>query len=40
MKKDYKVVLFDFSGHGNSEENNFDVTLSKSTMELPKVVEH
>ena len=37
MDLDYKVVLFDFSGHGDSEGNDFDVTLSKSTKELEVV---
>jgi len=32
-----KVVLFDFSGHGESGGKDFDVTLSKSTSELEKV---
>ncbi len=39
MKENYKVILFDFSGHGSSEGNDYDVTLSKSTMELTKVLE-
>lgn len=39
MEENYKVILFDFSGHGNSEGNDYDVTLSKSTMELTKVLE-
>lgn len=34
MAKNYKVVLFDFSGHGDSEGNDYDVCLSKSTKEL------
>lgn len=38
MNENYKVVLFDFSGHGNSEGNDYDVTLSKSTRELAKVI--
>lgn len=29
MKENYKVILFDFSGHGNSEGNDYGVTLSK-----------
>lgn len=37
MELNYKVVLFDFSGHGNSEGNDYDVTLSKSTYELDLV---
>lgn len=32
-----KVVLFDFSGHGDSEGNDYDVCLSKSTDELERV---
>lgn len=39
MNENYKVILFDFSGHGNSEGNDYDVTLSKSTMELSRVLE-
>ena len=39
MKENYKVILFDFSGHGSSEGKDYDVTLSKSTMELTKVIE-
>lgn len=39
MKENYKVILFDFSGHGESEGNDYDVTLSKSTMELTRVLE-
>lgn len=39
MKRNYKVVLFDFSGHGNSGGNDYDVTLSKSTMELKTVID-
>ena len=35
--KGFKVVLFDFSGHGESEGNGYDVTLSKSTSELSRV---
>lgn len=34
MELDYKVVLFDFSGHGDSKGNDYDVCLSKSTKEL------
>lgn len=34
MNLNYKVVLFDFSGHGDSEGNDYDVSLSKSTSEL------
>ena len=37
MNKGFKVVLFDFSGHGESEGNDYDVTLSKSTSELSRV---
>lgn len=37
MDKNYKVVLFDFSGHGESEGNDYDVTLSKSVSELKLV---
>ncbi len=37
MNLNYKVVLFDFSGHGDSEGNDFDVSLSKSTDELETV---
>ena len=33
----FKVVLFDFSGHGESEGNDYDVTLSKSESELETV---
>lgn len=32
-----KVVLFDFSGHGDSKGNDYDVCLSKSTDELARV---
>lgn len=39
MNDNYKVVLFDFSGHGESEGNDFDVTLSKSTKELEIIFE-
>lgn len=35
----YKVVLFDFSGHGDSEGNEYDVCISKNTKELEKVFE-
>lgn len=34
MNRNYKVVLFDFSGHGESEGNDYDVCLSKSVEEL------
>ncbi len=34
MTNNYKVVLFDFSGHGDSEGNDYDVCLSKSVEEL------
>ena len=37
MNKNYKVVLFDFSGHGESEGKDYDVTLSKSVSELKLV---
>lgn len=37
VNKGFKVVLFDFSGHGESEGNDYDVTLSKSTSELSRV---
>lgn len=37
MGHNYKVVLFDFSGHGESEGNDYDVCLSKSTDELSRV---
>lgn len=33
----YKVVLFDYSGHGESEGDSRDVCLSKSVSELEKV---
>ena len=33
----YKVVLFDYSGHGDSEGSSRDVCLSKSVSELEKV---
>ncbi len=33
-----KVVLFDFSGHGDSEGNDYDVTLSKSCSELRTII--
>lgn len=36
-EKGYNVVLFDFSGHGESEGNDYDVCLSKSVSELTKV---
>lgn len=39
MNLDYKVVLFDFSGHGDSEGKDYDVCLSKSTKELKKIFE-
>ena len=35
--KNYKVVLFDYSGHGDSEGSSIDVCLSKSVSELEKV---
>lgn len=37
MQNNFKVVLFDFSGHGESEGNDYDVTLSKSVSELKLV---
>ncbi len=37
MQNNFKVVLFDFSGHGESEGNDCDVTLSKSVSELKLV---
>lgn len=37
MKLNYRVILFDFSGHGDSEGNDYDVCLSKSTKELERV---
>lgn len=37
MDLGYKTILFDFSGHGESEGNDFDVSLSKSTDELRRV---
>lgn len=37
MNLGHKVVLFDFSGHGDSEGNDYDVCLSKSTDELSRV---
>ena len=37
MNNNCKVVLFDFSGHGESEGNDYDVTLSKSVSELSVV---
>ena len=33
----YKTILFDFSGHGESEGQDLDVCLSKSTDELRQV---
>lgn len=39
MKLNYKVILFDFSGHGDSEGNDYNVTLSKSTSELNSILE-
>lgn len=38
MNLNYKVVLFDFSGHGESGGNDYDVTLDKSTAELELVL--
>ncbi len=40
MKNNFKVVLFDFSGHGESEGNDYDVTLSKSVSELKLVFDN
>lgn len=40
MEKSYKVVLFDFTGHGESEGKDYDVTLSKSTKDLKNVLEN
>ncbi len=37
MELKYKVILFDFSGHGESEGNDYDVSLSKSTDELSRI---
>ncbi len=36
-ERGFKVVLFDYSGHGDSEGNDFDVTLSKTLGELEQV---
>ena len=33
----YNIVLFDYSGHGESEGNDYDVCLSKSVSELASV---
>ena len=33
----YNVILFDYSGHGESEGNDYDVCLSKSVSELTAV---
>lgn len=38
MSVGYKVILFDYSGHGDSEGNDFDVCLSKSISELETVL--
>ena len=38
-KLGYDVVLFDYSGHGESEGNDYDVCLSKSVSELATVFE-
>lgn len=35
----YDVILFDYSGHGESEGNDYDVCLSKSVSELTTVFE-
>ena len=40
MDRNFKVVLFDFSGHGESEGNDYDVTLSKSVSELKLVFDN
>lgn len=40
MDAENKVVLFDFSGHGESEGFDYDVCLTKSTQELEKVFFH
>lgn len=37
MELNYKVVLFDFSGHGESEGNDYDVSLVKNTDELKRI---
>ena len=37
MNNNFKVVLFDFSGHGESEGNDYDVVISKSVSELDLV---
>ena len=37
--ENYKVILFDFSGHGDSEGIDYEFTLSKSTMDLTKVID-
>ena len=39
FKKNYRVILFDFTGHGDSEGNDYDVTLSKSTGDLRCIIE-
>lgn len=36
-ESNYKVILFDYSGHGDSEGDSQDVCLSKSVSELEKV---
>lgn len=36
-ENNYKVILFDFSGHGDSEGRSEDVCLSKSVDELARV---
>lgn len=37
MEISYKVVMFDFSGHGESDGKDYDVSLAKSTEELRRV---
>lgn len=39
LQIDYRVILFDFSGHGDSEGNDYDVTLSKSASELKSILQ-
>ena len=38
MDLNFKVVLFDFSGHGESEGNDYDVCLSKNASELEMIL--
>lgn len=40
MNNNYKVILFDYSGHGESEGNDYEVCLTKSVDELSKVFEN